>query len=64
VYLTLTILTNYQNIFLKELRHFFEEYSKLESNEVVKVAEILSAESAYQIINDAIADYASGRWQK
>jgi inorganic pyrophosphatase len=50
--------------FLKELRHFFEEYSKLESNEVVKVAEILSAESAYQIINDAIADYASGRWQK
>ncbi|MBL7926535.1 MAG: inorganic diphosphatase [Bacteroidia bacterium] len=50
--------------FLKELRHFFEEYSKLENNEIVIVNEILNAAHAYQIIQQAIDDYASGKWKK
>lgn len=48
--------------FLKELRHFFEEYSKLE-NEKVVVQDILNATEAKKIINDAIKDYNSGKWK-
>lgn len=49
--------------FLKELRNFFEEYSKLENNEVVVVQDILNADKAKEIINQAIEDYNSGKWK-
>lgn len=49
--------------FLKELRNFFEEYSKLENNEVVVVQDILNASKAKEIINDAIEDYKAGKWK-
>lgn len=39
-----------------ELRHFFEEYKKLE-NKAVKVEEFGNREFAYQIINEAIEYY-------
>ena len=50
--------------FLKELRHFFEEYSKLENNEVVVVQDILNATKAKEIIMESIAEYNSGSWKK
>lgn len=42
--------------FFNELRHFFEEYKKLE-NKMVVVEEFGNRESAYKIINDAIKFY-------
>ncbi len=42
--------------FFDELRHFFEEYKKLE-NKTVKVEEFGNREFAYKIINDAMNYY-------
>src|SRR3954471_6619791 len=45
-----------QKHFFSELRHFFEEYKKLE-NKTVVVEEFQSREKAYKIIEDAVAFY-------
>ncbi|MEO8146266.1 MAG: inorganic diphosphatase [Bacteroidia bacterium] len=55
-------ITQLPEYFLKELRHFFEEYSKLE-NENVVVQDILNAVEAKKIINVAIDDYRIGKWK-
>jgi inorganic pyrophosphatase len=41
---------------MSEIKHFFEQYKKLEHTEVV-VDEFFDAEKAYEIIRDAIRDY-------
>lgn len=57
-------ISELQEYFLKELKNFFEEYSKLENNEVVVVQDILNAAKAKEIIMEAIAEYNSGSWKK
>lgn len=42
--------------FIEELRHFFEEYKKLE-NKVVKIEEFQGARLAMKILQHAIKDY-------
>lgn len=44
------------NYFIEELRHFFEEYKKLE-NKVVKIEEFQGARLAKKIIQHSINDY-------
>lgn len=42
--------------FMEEIRHFFEEYKRLE-NKTVRVEEFQDAKTAQKIIRQAIADY-------
>jgi inorganic pyrophosphatase len=43
-------------MFMEEIRHFFEEYKRLE-NKTVRVEEFQNAETAHQIILQSIEDY-------
>jgi inorganic pyrophosphatase len=43
--------------FIQELKHFFTRYKELENKADVVVDEFFGTEKAYQIIDEAIADY-------